>query len=85
VYGKTIGLVHWIYHRSTWTPGDYTAGLVYHKGTFRGSGAGRKLIEHVYQRAWDRLLTDYWLTHENNSRAICSMNASPSARVCAVP
>ena len=50
--GQAIGLVHWIYHRSTWTTGDYC----YLQDLFiakdiRSSGAGRQLIEHVYREA----------------------------------
>ena len=49
--GRAIGLVHFIYHRSCWTPGDYC----YLQDLFvaadcRGSGAGRALIEYVYAR-----------------------------------
>jgi len=46
--GRAVGLVHWIFHRSTWTPGDYC----YLQDLFvapdvRGGGHGRHLIEHV--------------------------------------
>jgi GNAT superfamily N-acetyltransferase len=70
--GKAIGLVHWVYHRSTWTVGDYC----YLQDLFiakdvRSSGVGRQLIEHVYAQA---RLADcarvYWLTHETNSKAM---------------
>lgn len=70
--GKAIGLVHWIYHRSTWTVGDYC----YLQDLFiakdlRSSGVGRQLIEYVYAQA---RLADcarvYWLTHETNSKAM---------------
>jgi GNAT superfamily N-acetyltransferase len=70
--GKAIGLAHWIYHRSTWTAGDYC----YLQDLFiakdlRSSGVGRQLIEYVYAQA---RLADcarvYWLTHETNSKAM---------------
>ena len=46
---QALGLVHSIYHRSTWATGDYC----YLQDLFvaddaRGSGSGRALIEHVY-------------------------------------
>ena len=69
---QAIGLVHWIYHRSTWTTGDYC----YLQDLFiakdvRSSGAGRKLIEHVYAQAKAQGCSrTYWLTHESNSRAM---------------
>lgn len=72
VDGKLIGMVHYIFHRSCWTAGDY----VYLQDLFaapemRGKGVGRALIEHVYavakaqggSRVW-------WLTHETNSDAM---------------
>ncbi len=72
VDGELIGMVHYIFHRSCWTEGDY----VYLQDLFaapemRGKGVGRALIEHVYavakaqggSRVW-------WLTHETNSDAM---------------
>ena len=72
VDGKLIGMVHYIFHRSCWTEGDY----VYLQDLFaapemRGKGVGRALIEHVYavakaqggNRVW-------WLTHETNCDAM---------------
>ncbi len=72
VDGKLIGMVHYIFHRSCWTEGDY----VYLQDLFaapemRGKGVGRALIDHVYavakaqggSRVW-------WLTHETNSDAM---------------
>ncbi|MFX5199181.1 GNAT family N-acetyltransferase, partial [Acinetobacter baumannii] len=67
-----VGLVHWIRHRSTWTPGDY----VYLQDLFvapeiRGGGVGRQLIEHVYAAARDLGASRvYWLTHETNTTAM---------------
>ncbi|MDQ8032660.1 GNAT family N-acetyltransferase [Bordetella genomosp. 1] len=72
VGGQAVGMVHWIYHRSTWTTGNY----VYLQDLFtaseaRGKGAGRALIEHVYAdaRAHDAARV-YWLTHESNHTAM---------------
>ncbi|AOB24953.1 MULTISPECIES: GNAT family N-acetyltransferase [Bordetella] len=70
--GKAIGMVHWIFHRSCWTTGDYC----YLQDLFvapdvRGSGAGRALIEHVYADARARdAARVYWLTHETNTDAM---------------
>ena len=70
--GQAVGLVHWIRHRSCWTTGDY----VYLQDLFvvpaaRGTGLGRRLIEHVYAaaRAMDCARV-YWLTHETNLDAM---------------
>ena len=63
-----LGLVHSIYHRSTWTTGDYC----YLQDLFvaadaRGGGIGRALIEHVYADAKHRGVSRvHWLTHETN-------------------
>lgn len=70
--GVAVGLVHWIFHRSCWTAGDYC----YLQDLFvapqrRGEGIGGQLIEHVgadaaragCSRVW-------WLTHETNHDAM---------------
>lgn len=70
--GRAVGMVHWIAHRSCWTPGDY----VYLQDLFvapdaRGGGWGRKLIERVYDVARARGgARVYWLTHETNHQAM---------------
>jgi len=70
--GKAIGMVHWIFHRSCWTTGDYC----YLQDLFvapdvRSSGAGRALIEHVYADARAQgAARVYWLTHETNTDAM---------------
>jgi GNAT superfamily N-acetyltransferase len=67
-----LGLVHSIYHRSTWTTGDYC----YLQDLFvaddsRGGGVGRALIEHVYAEARRRGASRvYWSTHESNHNAM---------------
>lgn len=69
--GRLVGIVHYIYHRSTWTPGPYC----YLQDLFtveaaRGRGVGRALIEAVYERAGaDGASRVYWLTHESNRTA----------------
>ena len=70
--GSAFGLVHWTFHRSTWTTGNYC----YLQDLFvdpavRGGGVGRRLIAHVYgeaERAGSPRV--YWLTHETNSQAM---------------
>ncbi|BAK67785.1 putative acetyltransferase [Sphingobium sp. SYK-6] len=70
--GNAIGLVHFIWHRSTWTPGDYC----YLQDLFvdpaeRGGGIGRRLIEAVYAAAAERGCSRvHWLTHETNVDAM---------------
>lgn len=69
---EAIGLVHHIRHRSCWTISDYC----YLQDLFvapgrRGSGIGRKLIEHVYAEAErEGCARVYWLTHETNAIAM---------------
>ena len=69
--GELCGIVHYIYHRSCWTVGDYC----YLQDLFvaeeaRKSGLGRALIEAVYGEARaagaNRV---HWLTHETNTTA----------------
>lgn len=70
--GKLIGIVHYLFHYSCWTTGPYC----YLQDLFvdpqlRGGGAGRALIEGVFEMAKangsDRV---YWLTHETNTQAM---------------
>ena len=69
---KALGLAHTVYHRSTWTKGDYC----YLQDLFvahdaRGFGVGRALIEHVYADAKRRGAPRvYWSTHETNHNAM---------------
>lgn len=69
---RAMGMVHWIFHRSCWTAGDYCylQDLFVDAGV-RGGGIGRALIEHVYAQA--RLAGAsrvHWLTHESNTNAM---------------
>ena len=70
--GCAIGMVHWIFHRSCWTEGDYC----YLQDLFvdeqvRGGGIGRGLIEHVYAQARQAGASRvHWLTHESNTTAM---------------
>jgi GNAT superfamily N-acetyltransferase len=68
---RIVGIVHYIYHRSTWSVGDYC----YLQDLFttqesRGRGVGRALIEAVYEKAQAHGASRvYWLTHETNTAA----------------
>jgi GNAT superfamily N-acetyltransferase len=68
---KLVGIVHYLFHRSTWTVGDYC----YLQDLFtaeeaRGEGVGRALIEAVYGKAREAGASRvYWLTHETNATA----------------
>ena len=66
--GKAVGLVHFIYHRSCWTTGDYCyLQDLYVAEGIRGGGIGRALIEHVYaQAAAAGASRVHWLTQETN-------------------
>ena len=68
---RLVGIVHFIFHRSTWTLGDYC----YLQDLFaveeaRGRGVARALIAAVYERARAAGASRvYWLTHETNAQA----------------
>ena len=71
VDGKLTGIVHYLFHRSTWMPDDYCylQDLFVDEGA-RGLGLGRALIEAVYEKAKEAGSTRvYWLTHETNAQA----------------
>ena len=69
--GRLIGIVHYIFHRSCWTIGDYC----YLQDLFvapdaRKSGAGRALIEAVEKVAREKGASRvHWLTKEDNHTA----------------
>jgi len=69
--GQLVGLVHFIFHRSTWfvVPTCYLQDL-YTLESMRGTGIGRALIETVYTQARaNNAARVYWLTHESNVSA----------------
>ncbi|MFC5694468.1 GNAT family N-acetyltransferase [Pseudomonas sp. GCM10022186] len=70
--GKAVGLVHFIFHRSCWTIGDYCyLQDLYVAEGLRGGGIGRQLIEHVYGEARAAGASRvHWLTHETNTEAM---------------
>lgn len=69
---KLVGMVHYIFHRSCWTKGDYCyLQDLYVQPEMRGSGVGRALIEQVYARAAEASASRvWWLTHESNTTAM---------------
>jgi GNAT superfamily N-acetyltransferase len=69
--GRLVGIVHYLYHRSCWTAGDYCylQDLFVEPG-LRGGGVGRKLIAAVEQEARKAGASRvYWLTQEGNATA----------------
>lgn len=66
-----VGFVHYIFHKSTWTEGDYCyLQDLYVKASYRSHGLGKKLIEAVYTEAAQKQCSRvYWLTQENNQTA----------------
>jgi GNAT superfamily N-acetyltransferase len=66
--GRSVGLVHYIFHRHGWKTEDvcYLQDL-YADPDLRGKGVGRALIEAVYAEA-DKMgcPSVYWLTQEFN-------------------
>ncbi|MDQ8731529.1 GNAT family N-acetyltransferase [Bradyrhizobium sp. LHD-71] len=71
VDGKLTGIVHYLFHRSTWMPDDYCyLQDLFVADSARGLGLGRALIEAVYAKAKEAGSSRvYWLTHETNSQA----------------
>ncbi len=72
VDGKVVGIVHYIFHYSTWTVGPYCyLQDLYTSADARGRGVATKLIEAVYETAGTHgAARVYWQTHETNEVAI---------------
>ena len=68
--GKIVGLVHYLFHRSTWAESNYC----YLEDLFvsedvRGQHIGKQLIEYVQQQTKKHHASRlYWHTHETNLR-----------------
>ena len=71
VDGKLTGIVQYLFHRSTWTPGNYCyLQDLFVDDSARGLGLGRLLIEAVYAKAKEAGASRvHWLTHETNAQA----------------
>ena len=69
--GKLAGVVHYLYHRSCWTIGDYCyLQDLYVSKEARGGGIGRALIEAVCRDAQVAGASRvHWLTQEGNAQA----------------
>ena len=69
---EPVGFVHFIYHRSTWTSGDYCyLQDLFVDHAYRGRGLGRRLIQHVYEAAKSTGASRvHWLTHKTNTDAM---------------
>ncbi|MCW5694002.1 MAG: GNAT family N-acetyltransferase [Pseudolabrys sp.] len=70
--GVLLGLVHYLYHRSTTSigPSCYLQDL-FTRDEARGRGVGRALIEAVYAAAQaEGSPRVYWQTHETNATAM---------------
>ena len=71
-----LGIVHYIYHRTCWTPGPtcYLQDL-FTVDAARGKGVGRALIEAVHVAAKiEGASRVYWQTHETNATAMVLYN-----------
>ncbi len=71
VDGQVVGLTHYLFHRHAWKIEDvcYLQDLYVAPG-LRGTGAGRALIEGVYNAADAAgAPTVYWLTQDFNAHA----------------
>jgi len=69
--GRLLGIAHYIFHRSTWSPTSYCyLNDLFTVPAGRGKGVGRALIERLYEEAKAAGSTRvYWLTHESNETA----------------
>ena len=68
--GKIVGLVHYLFHRSTWAESNYCylEDLLVSEDV-RGQHIGKQLIEYVQQQAQKHHASRlYWHTHETNLR-----------------
>ncbi|MCK5777888.1 MAG: GNAT family N-acetyltransferase [Rhodospirillales bacterium] len=69
--GNVIGIVHYLFHKTTWNERDkcYLQDLFVDPAA-RTTGAGRALIETVYEKAAEADASEiYWMTQQFNSVA----------------
>jgi GNAT superfamily N-acetyltransferase len=69
---RLLGIVHYLFHLSTWTSGPYCyLQDLFTEPEARGQGVARALIEAVAAAAQAAGASRvYWLTHETNAQAI---------------
>jgi len=68
--GRVVGIVHYLFHASTWAPQACYLQDLYVDETLRGQGIAAALIERVAQVARERGASRlYWLTQADNARA----------------
>ena len=71
VDGQLTGIVQYLFHRSSWTPGNYCyLQDLFVSESARGLGLGRTLIEAVYEKARAAGASRvHWLTQTTNTQA----------------
>ena len=71
VESKLTGIVQYLFHRSSWTPGNYCyLQDLFVADSARGLGLGRALIEAVYADAKAKGASRvHWLTKTDNAQA----------------
>ena len=68
--GELVGIVHYLFHTSTWAPVQCYLQDLYTDEACRGRGVARALIDGVAQAAREAGATRlYWLTQETNHTA----------------
>ena len=68
--GELVGIVHYLFHTSTWAPTQCYLQDLYTDEACRGRGVARALIDRVAQAAREAGATRlYWLTQETNHTA----------------
>lgn len=70
VEGRLVGIAHYLFHTSTWTPSVCYLQDLFTTPQARGKGVARALIEAVAGQARQRgAARCYWLTQEHNATA----------------
>lgn len=68
--GRLVGIAHYMFHTSAWSPDVCYLQDLYVDEAARGRGVARALIERVAEAARQRGAPRYyWLTHETNATA----------------
>lgn len=68
--GELVGIAHYLYHDSVWTPKVCYLQDLFTKPSARGRGVGTALIQAVASRARQHGATRYyWLTQDHNATA----------------